>query len=107
MLSAGYDESTIREELERNGYSPKASEEIFEHAKKKLEDLGPKPRHFIVPKESEQAKQRQQLSFNEKIFIALYTIFVFLLIAWTVYRTDSPAGVIAISFVPVIITNPL
>ena len=104
MISAGYSESSIRAEFERNNYSSQAISEIFKKAHEKLSrhKQPPHRHHYVVPSLEEQYVQRTRettgMSPAERIFAILYSVMLIFLVGWTNIQTGSDPFVIFISF---------
>ena len=124
MVSQGWDEDTIRRELTWAGHSQKvidATLEEFGHTKKshvsqetseeaKLEEVFP-------PEASKKKEESPPSGISplaalflmkstsvEKTFSAIYFIFVFILIFWSGFATESPVANVFAGFLPIILT---
>ncbi|MFP4424767.1 MAG: hypothetical protein ACLFP2_06095 [Candidatus Woesearchaeota archaeon] len=94
LLAAGYDTEYVKQELGRLNYSEEAIVEMINKAH--------------IPhnqnREQQNKEQKQEMSFNEKLFMTFYATLVFFLIGWINIETNSPLFIIFLSFIPTLLT---
>mgnify|MGYP006294630969 FL=1 len=96
MRKSGYKDEDIAEELRRNNYKKEDIDRMLASAR----------HHYKLPAKKQQKKEAEtyRITFNEKIFMFLYTLFMVFLIGWINVRTGAELSVIFASFIPTFAT---